>query len=187
MTGSLKAALAFIPGLKAQGSRHVFYRERENEIGQSISNLIDRLGANNFYLTTRDTYSTFYKSNDRIRVYTDSDSEPIYDFKLVNNNWVNHQKIYAGTYSLDTLSQIVTAQHERFDRGEIQRLDLNDEQAEILRNEAFFRRLNINSKRIPIPPIPLNVAPSTSETKPNENMEIKVSTPPRKRLDRGGR
>ena len=133
-------------------------RKQENEVGHSISNLIDRLGAHNFYLTSTDTYSCFYKNNDRIRVYTDSDIEPIYDFKLVNGNWVNQLKIYTGEYSIDNLNQIVIAQHERFARGEIQKLDLTLEQLSTLRYKAFERRLDVRAGRT-LPPLPLNIAP----------------------------
>jgi hypothetical protein len=141
-------------------------REQENEVGKYISNLIDRLGTNNFYLTSTDVYSTFYKNNDRIRVYTDSHSESIYDFNLIDNRWVNQQKIQTGEYSLDNLSQIVTAQHKQFDRGEFQKLELNDEQILVLKNEAFFRRLDIIHGQLP--PIPLNITPPILDTKPDK-------------------
>jgi hypothetical protein len=140
-------------------------REQESEVGESISNLINRLGANNFYLTSADICSTLYKNNDRIRVYTDSQSEPIYDFKLLNNRWVNQRKIQTGEYSLDNLSQIVAVQHTRFDRGEVQKLELNDEQIQVLKDEAFSRRLDIIHGQLP--PIPLNIAPPISDTKPD--------------------
>jgi hypothetical protein len=140
-------------------------RKQENEVGESISNLIDRLEANNFYLSSADIYSNFYKNNDRVRVYADSHSEPIYDFKLVNNRWVNQQKIHTDEYSLDNLSQIVKAQHDRFDRREVQRFELNDEQIQVLQREAFFRRLDIIHGQLP--PIPLNIAPVIPDTKPD--------------------
>jgi hypothetical protein len=95
----------------------------------------------------------------------DSHSEPIYDFKLVNNRWVNQQKIHTDEYSLDNLSQIVKAQHDRFDRREVQRFELNDEQIQVLQREAFFRRLDIIHGQLP--PIPLNIAPVIPDTKPD--------------------
>ena len=131
-------------------------RNQENEVGNSISNLINRLGVNNYYLTSQDIYSTFYENRekDRIRVYTDIDINPIYDFKLVNNKWVNQLKIHTGKYSLDNLSQLVTIQHSKFDRGEIVKLELNDEQLYQHRTDAFHRRLDIRSSRMP--DLPLN-------------------------------
>ena len=131
-------------------------RNQENEVGNSISNLINRLGVNNYYLTSQDIYSTFYENweKDRIRVYTDIDINPIYDFKLVNNKWVNQLKIHTGEYSLDNLSQLVKIQHSKFDRGEIAKLELNDEQLQQHRTNAFHRRLDIRSSRMP--DLPLN-------------------------------
>ena len=144
-------------------------RNQENEVGESISSLTDRLGTKNFYLTSTDTYSSFYKSGNRIRVYTDSDIEPIYDFKLINGTWINQLKIYTGQYSLDNLNQIVTAQHDRFARGEIQKLDLTPDQLSTLGSRAFERRLDLRAGRTP--PLPLNIAPPIRYYCTNEQTE----------------
>jgi MobA/MobL family len=123
---------------------------RENQLARSIDSLLNKWGWRTFY--PDDIELTFHRyREDELSLYTDGNRQMngrIYNFKLIGDNWFSSMKPVVGNYSFDRLVEMVKNQHDRFDRGEIQKLELSQKEFNQINDFTQWRGLELNDCRI---------------------------------------
>ena len=126
-------------------------RPKNDELGKSLDSLLKKWGQRVFY--PEDINLIFYRYRpDQISVYTPQDSQVmatrVYSLKFIDDSWVDVLKEGKHKYPTDTLTTLVNNQHDRFDTGEIKKLELNYLELKQILNFNEWRGLELNDHRL---------------------------------------
>jgi len=124
---------------------------KNDELGKSLDSLLSKWGHKTFY--PEDSNLTFYRYRpDQISVYTPEDSRVmatrVYSLKFINDTWVDVFKNNKDKYSADTIIPLVNNQHDRFDTGEIKKIELNYLELKQISSFNDWKGLELNDHRL---------------------------------------
>ena len=126
-------------------------RHKNNELGRSLDSLLKKWGQRVFFPEDINLMFSRYKP-DQISVYTLEDSQRVptrvYSLKFIDYSWVDVLKEDKYKYFSDTLIELVNNQHNRFDTGEIKKLELNYLELKQIPGSKGWQGLELNDYRL---------------------------------------
>ena len=126
-------------------------RHKNNELGRSLDSLLKKWGQRVFFPEDINLMFSRYKP-EQISVYTLEDSQRVptrvYSLKFINDSWVDVLKEDKYKYFSDTLIELVNNQHNRFDTGEIKKLELNYLELKQIPGSKGWQGLELNDYRL---------------------------------------
>ena len=126
-------------------------RHKNDELGRSLDSLLKKWGQRVFYPEDINLIFSRYKP-DQISVHTLENLQRaptrVYSLKFIDNSWVDVLKENKHKYSPDTLTKLVNNQHDRFDIGEIKKLELNYRELKQIPDLKAWQGLELNDHRL---------------------------------------